>query len=109
MNHTTAHVFTTLKSILADLNIAYTTVYLFGSRANGTEKADSDWDFIVVTKSTLSDYERRKLQAQIRILFHNALGAIGIDIIIKSEAVFTQEKTQRNTISYDAVHHGVLV
>ncbi len=109
MSNDSTFIFQTLKSILTELNIHYSAVYLFGSRARGTANIDSDWDFIVVVNDALSDYDRRLLKAQVRMKFHDSLDASGIDIIIKSETTFSREKSQRNTISYDAAKYGVHV
>ncbi len=70
----------TIKKILAQFNIKLEKIILFGSRARGDYKKDSDWDCFVIVNSDLDREKKRKIIAKIKM----ELACFGIpnDIII---------------------------
>jgi len=62
-------------------------VILFGSRARGDHKADSDWDFLIITRQKAS----RSLQDEIRELLYDI--ELDIDQVISS--IIEDEETWR--------------
>jgi predicted nucleotidyltransferase len=65
-------------------------VLLFGSRARDDEKADSDYDILLITKTGLTPKEKLPLKTRIR----KALLLLGVrsDILIQSETEVDQKK-----------------
>lgn len=79
-------------------------VILFGSRANGTARADSDVDLLVVMP--VSGSKRRKM-VEIGVALHDF--AIAKDILITTPEDFDWRKDVVGTIEYPAAHEGVLL
>lgn len=49
-----------LRSILNDLKAEYSRILIFGSRARGDFREESDWDFFIILKKPL-DARRKKV------------------------------------------------
>lgn len=80
-------------------------IWLFGSRARGTETSDSDWDLLVVVPddtpaSVLTTETAWKLRVD---------GGVAADIVPCSLSDFREYRDVVNTLSYEAAHNGVLV
>ena len=80
-------------------------IWLFGSRARGTQTSDSDWDLLVVVpdetpESTLTPEIAWRLRVD---------GGVAADIVPCSFSDFAEYRDVVNTLSYEAAHHGVLV
>jgi predicted nucleotidyltransferase len=84
------------------------TIYLFGSRARGDYKEDSDWDFFVVTDRDLSSKEDWKciLRNIRRKMVDND---ITTDIIIKSKSIYEHQKKGTGFLSYYVNKEGVAI
>jgi predicted nucleotidyltransferase len=80
-------------------------VYLFGSRARGDARVDSDYDFLVVVPDDAPP-ERRSLEATARI---ERDPGVALDIVPCRRAVFERKRHQVGTLSYLAAHEGQLV
>ena len=80
---------------------------LFGSRATGHERPDSDWDILLVVAEPLTRQIRMKLWLPI----DNALSRLGIaaDIIIKNESDYERDKSDTGKVTYYAEKTGVPV
>lgn len=81
------------------------SVYLFGSHARGTARADSDYDFLIVVdqlpRSRFEEINRiRKLLAQFDI---------AKDILLFSEAEFSEWRGSLNHVVGRAVREGKLL
>lgn len=63
------------------------TVILFGSRARGDHKADSDWDFLIITQQKASS----SLQDKIRELLYD----IELDVEQVISSIIEDESTWR--------------
>lgn len=76
-------------------------VYLFGSRAKGTAREDSDIDLLI-----LADMEgsRRKRSLRIRKLFPNR--NFSIDVLVFRPGEFDRQKTLINSISHIVSKEG---
>jgi predicted nucleotidyltransferase len=82
-------------------------IILFGSRAKGTYKKDSDWDFLIIIKETITFPELRDIIADIQIRL--AEKRIPNDIIIRGESDFEKMKNVIGNISYFANREGMPV
>lgn len=91
----------------AKANIEISRILLFGSRAKGHAKPDSDWDLLVVTSVDLPFEVRWDMIEAIQERLH-ATGQ-SFDLIVCSHAKWIQDKDDVGAISYYANQGGVLV
>jgi predicted nucleotidyltransferase len=77
-------------------------VILFGSRARGDFREDSDWDILVVVKGPL---DRKKYRELWRAIYERL--DIPADIVIASEAEFERLKDAKGYIYYYAAREGI--
>ncbi len=82
-------------------------ILLFGSRAKGTYRQDSDFDFLVVVDKKLSFNEKWDIIDEVKIKL--AKLKIPNDIIIKSSDEVEEEKDDVGRITYYAIKEGVEV
>jgi len=80
-------------------------IYLFGSRARGDARPDSDFDLLVVVPDSTPE-DRRSLQAGARIARDPGVPA---DIVPCRRSTFERRRGRVGTLSYKAVHEGRLV
>jgi hypothetical protein len=80
-------------------------VWLFGSRARGDARPESDWDLLVVVPDETPDSEFDPL---IGWQFRKSSGVPG-DVFPCRASEFMQDQATCNTLSYDAAHDGVLI
>jgi predicted nucleotidyltransferase len=77
-------------------------VYLFGSRAKGTEKPNSDYDiFLIVEKSDLTP-AKRQVEAE-KVLWGMW---IPVDVFIYTEKEFEDWKNELNTVANSVFSEG---
>ena len=98
-----------LKSILEELGVEYSTILLFGSRAGKNFDEESDWDFLIVVTKQLNLKEKRELWHNIYRRFHEYFPIVSVDIIVKDERSFENEKNVANTISNEVYLEGIKV
>jgi predicted nucleotidyltransferase len=79
-------------------------IILFGSRAKGNQKEDSDWDFLVIIDKDLD--RNTKLDIIAKIKRELALLKIPNDIIINSIREFEERKENVGYIAYYASREG---
>ncbi|MHB1679475.1 MAG: nucleotidyltransferase family protein [bacterium] len=82
-------------------------IYLFGSRARGDYKKDSDWDFFAVTDSDLSKEDWKYVLRNIRRKMAN--NDIINDIIIKSKALYEHQQKGTGFLSYYVNKEGASI
>lgn len=82
-------------------------VILFGSRARGDAKSDSDWDFCVVVNKLISFPEKNKIINQI----HKQLAYLHqpIDIVVKTQNQMNDEVNDWGYLTPSILEEGVLV
>ncbi|NQE52816.1 hypothetical protein C5S29_04415 [ANME-1 cluster archaeon GoMg3.2] len=98
-----------LKSILEEIGVDYTNILLFGSRTGKDFEEESDWDFLIVVKGNLDLKEKRELGHKIYRRFHDYFPFVSVDIILKDEHSFEDEKNVANTISNEVYLEGIKV
>ncbi|MHB1680324.1 MAG: nucleotidyltransferase domain-containing protein [bacterium] len=81
-------------------------IYLFGSRARGDYKDDSDWDFFVIVDKDISAEDESRILLNCRRLM--AKLNISNDIIISSKIELNENNNVGN-ITYYALKYGVRV
>ena len=96
-----------INDVLEEKGIKVKKIILFGSRAKGDFKQDSDWDLMIVTDRNLSFLEKRKIIAEMQ----RRLAKLKIpnDIILKSEQQFDTMKKYVGCMSYYASKEGLQV
>jgi len=82
-------------------------ILLFGSRARGEARPDSDWDFFVITDREMSPSQRWDIVTQITHRFVEA-GFCG-DVFIQSQEVVEKRKGNTGFITYYVLKEGVEV
>jgi predicted nucleotidyltransferase len=82
-------------------------VLLFGSRARGDSRQESDWDFYVVVDQNLPFHKREDLAS--RIVWRLAHEDIFADLFIQSETVVESRKEDTGYLTYYAIKEGVEV
>jgi predicted nucleotidyltransferase len=80
-------------------------IIFFGSRAKGTARNESDWDFMVVIDKDIIAEEKIRLVSAIRL--HLAQKLIDADIIIKSAKEYSEQSKDVGYITYYAAKNGV--
>lgn len=80
-------------------------VLLFGSRARGDARPDSDWDFYIIVDRDLSYSERWGISDRIRQRFVQA-GFCG-DVFVQSERVVQERKNNTGFLTYYVLKEGV--
>ena len=80
-------------------------VLLFGSRARGNARSDSDWDFYIIVDRDLSYSERWDISDRIRQRFVQA-GFYG-DVFVQSERVVQERKNNTGFLTYYVLKEGV--
>ncbi len=98
-----------LKSILKEIGVVYTNILLFGSRTGKDFEEESDWDFLIVVKGNLDLKEKKELWHKIYRRFHDYFPFVSVDIILKDEQSFEDEKKVANTISNEVYLEGIKV
>jgi len=96
-----------INDVLGQKGIAVKKIILFGSRARGNFKKDSDWDLMIVIDRNLSFLEKRRFIAEMQR--NLAKLKIPNDIILKSEQQFNAKKNYVGCMSYYASKEGLLV
>jgi predicted nucleotidyltransferase len=81
-------------------------IILFGSRARGDCKEESDYDFLIIVNKNISRDEKLNLAWNIR---KRLAYYIASDIVIKSFDKLAKEKNDKGLISYYALRDGVMV
>jgi predicted nucleotidyltransferase len=79
-------------------------IILFGSRAKGTPKEDSDWDLLIIIDKDLD--RNTKLETIVKIKRRLALLKIPNDIIINSIREFEERKENVGYMAYYASREG---
>ena len=77
-------------------------VYLFGSRARGTERADSDYDILLI----LPDDAPRECMDPMALYDFAIQTKVPADIVPCRETNFDQSRDLVGTLSYEAAHFG---
>jgi len=80
-------------------------ILLFGSRARGDFRSDSDWDFYVVIDRDFPFHEREDLAS--RIVWRLAHEDIFADLFVQSEAKVDARRNDTGYLTYYAIKEGV--
>lgn len=78
-------------------------MFLFGSRANGNSRVDSDYDFVLVVPTIGS---RHTAEVKARSIVLNRCG-VSADIFIYDQAAFEEWKSELSSIPETALNTGL--
>jgi len=94
----------TILNVAKEYNIEIDKIILFGSRARGDYREDSDWDILIVTKEKLDKKTKFNFWYDIyrRLKFP-------ADIIIVSKDVFEKFKNDYGFIYSYALEEGIII
>ena len=92
-----------LRDLLV-VELAPRSIILFGSRASGTARPDSDYDLLVVAETDLP-LEDRVFQAR------QAVRGVQVpkDIVVVTPEEFRKDSTWLPGVVHDAVEHGKII
>ena len=96
-----------IKGAVEEAGLKVVNILLFGSRARGDYRRDSDWDFYVIVDRDIHFSERREISRRIR----RKLAELKIpnDIIIQSVSVVDRRKDDVGCLAYYVLREGVSV
>ncbi|ADC65713.1 DNA polymerase beta domain protein region [Ferroglobus placidus DSM 10642] len=83
-------------------------IILFGSRARGNHKEDSDWDILIVTKKKLNKDEFWKFYSHLNEKLISTLDS-PVDVILVDTKEFSEKSRYRGFLHYWAEREGVVV
>lgn len=94
-----------IQEIFEEKKIKIKEIVLFGSRARGDYKKDSDWDLLIVTEDNL----QRKQKLEIAHLIRKRLAEefIPCDVLIKSQAELEERKNVIGSVIKFAIEEGI--
>lgn len=95
----------TIQTVLQVHDIQVEQIYLFGSRAQGTARPDSDWDVYVLMKDDMTFADRRRLTTEIKREL--ARQRIPNDVILKSNKQFQASKSYPGHLAYTVAQEGI--
>jgi HEPN domain-containing protein/predicted nucleotidyltransferase len=96
-----------LKDIVTLIVARYqpSRVFLFGSRARGDFKSDSDYDLLI----EVAEVPRTELHGVSRMFHLNDLGARDVQIHVRLPGELEEQSDDPGTIDWDVVREGVLL
>ena len=98
---------TTVAEVCRELGIKVDEVILFGSRARGDFRKDSDWDILLITERELEWKERLRLSGEIRKRL--ARNGMATDVLIISRKKLEELKNDPGYIYSYALSEGISV
>lgn len=98
-----------VKSVLEEFRITLKEVILFGSRARGDYKEESDFDLLILVENNINTVQKRNIWKGIYQALHRDFPLLPFDIIIKTIEEFEAEKNIVNTISNEAYIEGIKI
>ncbi|GEM_PF-629471 len=89
-------------------NVKVDRLYLFGSRAHGNARSDSDYDFLVISGSQIERFIQRQITSEIRRRFVFEFN-IDADILVIPKTSTSASLTDKGKISYYAIRDGIII
>ncbi|MBP1912985.1 nucleotidyltransferase domain-containing protein [Thermococcus stetteri] len=96
-----------IKKTAEKLGVDVEEIILFGSRARGDFRRDSDWDVLIVTREKIP----RAIELELYKLVHRELLFNGVkaDILLISRDELEAVKEDRSYVYYYALREGIKV
>ncbi len=83
-------------------------IILFGSRARGESREDSDWDILIVTREKLNEDEFWRFYSRLNERLISVLNN-PVDVIVVDRKEFSEKSRYRGFLHYWAEKEGVVV
>ncbi len=93
--------------VAKEMNIEIDKVILFGSRARGDYREDSDWDILVVTKRKLDKFSYFKFIRKITLIL--AKNGVDIQTLVIDKENFLRYSKSIGDIIYESAVKGVQI
>ena len=84
------------------LGIRVERIILFGSRARGEAREDSDWDILIVVSEDASPQALKRLRRSLYLRL-----SIPVDVITVKRSYWMKYRESPGTIAYEAMREGV--
>ena len=98
---------TTVVEVCRELGVRLEKVILFGSRARGDFRKDSDWDLLIITNRDLDWPERLRLSGEVRKRL--AKRGMPVDVLVISRKKLERLKNDPGYIYRYALSEGIRV
>jgi len=98
---------TTVVEVCRELGVRLEEVILFGSRARGDFRKDSDWDLLIITNRDLDWPERLRLSGEVRKRL--AKRGMPVDVLVISRKKLERLKNDPGYIYRYALSEGIRV
>lgn len=108
-NYSIVEVNLKFKEVLQNSDIGFKEGYLFGSRARGDCRKDSDWDYLIIIDKDIPGKAIRALTGRLYSAFHKIVPDEPADIIVKTESIFEKSKNTINHISNEVYTYGIRI
>ena len=90
------------------LGVRIERIILFGSRARGEARPDSDYDILIVVKGKMSGKNHLRLQSRIRTRLYKLLHS-DLDLIIIEQEMFDKRREAWGSVEHTALEEGIIV
>ena len=97
----------TVVEVCRELGIGLEEVILFGSRARGDFRKDSDWDILIITERELEWRKRLRLSGEVRKRL--AKRGMPVDVLIISREKLERLKNDPGYVYRYALSEGIRV
>jgi predicted nucleotidyltransferase len=94
-----------INQVFEEKGVRVEKIILFGSRARGDFKRNSDWDLLIVVSNELDLKDKRKISKEIRIKLAEIF--IPCDVLIKSASEIDYYSNFIGTTTREALKEGV--
>jgi predicted nucleotidyltransferase len=94
-----------INKVLEEKGIKVERIILFGSRARGDFKENSDWDLLIIVSNELDLEDKRKISKEIRIKLAEIF--IPCDVFIKSVSEIEYYSNFIGTTTREALKKGI--
>jgi predicted nucleotidyltransferase len=97
-----------IKEEIESRGLTALKIILFGSRARGDFKEDSDWDIFVIIKEDITFKQKREILSNIYKKLAKK-GNKSFEIVLTSEGKFKSAREYVGTLSYEVDKEGILI
>ena len=82
------------------------SVWLFGSRARGQAREDSDWDILVVLPDNVAEEDLYSSLSPWRL---RKLTRVNADVVYCNDSEFAEATSVPNTLAYEVAKNGLVI
>ena len=98
-----------IEKTLKESGYSLEKIVLFGSRARGDYKDDSDWDIMVVVRESLSPDQMEFLWCEIMSALRQAFRHASFDLVIRSRDFYEERKKLTGSLINIIEQEGVIL